>query len=279
MLVNSKHRLRSRLWIAGRSCLAVCFVLLPAMSAAAQQSSANSPGTITGPPTPPEHPLLPAIRIAEQCRERLRRLDDYEAVFTKHEVVGRRIVTQQMYVKLRHQPFSVYIKYLQPHEGREVVFVEGQNSGRLVAHLTGLQRIVGTLHLPPDSPEAMSDNRYPITHMGLETLLDTIIDQWQLESKYDEIDVKYYPRVRLGDVRCKVIESMHPRPRRQFQYHKTRLYIDADSRLPVRVENFAFPQSESAQPQIVEQYTYGRLKTNLGLTDMDFSQRNPEYDF
>jgi len=79
--------------------------------------------------TPDEHPLKPAIRYAQACLERVEALPGYEATFFKKEVVGTTTISQKMTIKVRHNPFSVYLYFHSPHEGREVIYVEGENNG------------------------------------------------------------------------------------------------------------------------------------------------------
>src|SRR5690606_29722795 len=102
-------------------------------------------------------------------------LNDYEAVFSKKELVGRQIIPNTMTIKFRSKPFSVYLRFHKPHEGREVLFVEGRNGGKLFAHETGIRGLVGTVSLLPTAPEAMSEGRYPITMFGMQKLADGVI--------------------------------------------------------------------------------------------------------
>ena len=104
-----------------------------------------------------------AIKLAKEVQENLKKIKDYEATFAKKEVVGRKLIQSEMYVKFREQPFSVYIKYLNPHAGREVIYVAGRNKDKLLAHGEGITSIVGTIKLKPDSKDALEENRYPIT--------------------------------------------------------------------------------------------------------------------
>jgi hypothetical protein len=125
----------------------------------------------------------------------------------------------------------------------------------------------------------MSESRHPITNMGLAGLVDGVIEQWEEETKYGEIEVKYYPNAKLRGMECKVIESSHPRPRRQFKFQMTRLYIDKATNLPVRVEQYGFPAAPGQKPPLIEEYTYWNIRTNVGLTDRDFDPENPSYGF
>ncbi len=255
----------------------LAFVGAPVQSQDAQPRSQQQPAQ-----RKQEHPLKKAIAIARESIRKMEALGDYQADLIKKEVVGKKALTQQMKIKIRHKPFSVYMYYQTPTElkGREVLFVEGKNNGNLLAHGTStLEKLVGTVKLRPNSNTAMQDNRHPITKIGLLRTTEELIKQWQTESQYGETEVKYYPDAKIDNIACKVVESSHPRPRKQFKFQKTRLWIDAKTGLPIRVEQFGFPRDPKAKAPLVEQYTYRNLKPNLGLTDRDFDKTNPRYNF
>jgi len=229
---------------------------------------------------PAEHPLIPAIRLAEQSYQTLLKIADYEATLIKQEFVNGRLLTQRISLRLKEEPFSVYLRYEEPNAGREILFVNGANGNQLLAReATGLSSLVGTVPLAIDSPQVMAENRHVITDLGMRRLLEMAITQWQVESKFGETDVKYYPNAKMGNADCEVIEVSHPRPRKQFLYHMTRLFIEKQSRLPIRIENYGFPAQAGLPAQLLEEYTYVNVKTNLGMTAADFDRRNPRYSF
>ncbi len=226
-----------------------------------------------------EHPLAPALRHARTCQEKIKAIPGYECTFSKKEVVGKELISQTMKMKVRHDPFSVYMYFLEPSKGREVIFVNGRNDNKLQVHETGLASLIGTLSLSPEDTRVMAENRYPITRAGLLNMVDTVIDQWQEESKYGETDVKYFEDAKVGDYTCRVIESSHPQPRKQFPYHLTRLWIEEKSGLAVRVQQFGFPKKKDAKPSIVEDYAFTSIKPEVRLTDRDFDTKNPGYNY
>src|SRR5688500_12093818 len=57
-----------------------------------------------------EHPLAPAIRLAESSLATVSQLDDYTATLTKRELINGSLVTQVMNLKFRDEPFSVYLE-------------------------------------------------------------------------------------------------------------------------------------------------------------------------
>jgi hypothetical protein len=225
------------------------------------------------------HPLEAALELARQSRDAAAALDDYQATFSKKELVGQQLIPLTMDIKFRTKPFSAYLRFHKPHEGREVLYVEGRNGGKLLAHETGLAGLVGTVSLVPTSAQAMSEGRYPITRFGLENMAEGVIGLWEAELKHEPPEVKYYPNAKLAGMECRVIESVHPKPQRHFPFHRTRLYIDKATGLPVRVEQNGYPAKAGAYPPIIEEYTYSNLRTNVGLRDADFDSRNPKYGF
>jgi len=251
---------------------------------------AGSPatGSAQDQPTPPvdeKHPLYLPLVEAYKAREVLKGVKDYEALFTKRELIGRRVQTTVMNLKLRHEPFSVYLKFQGANAGREVIFVEGRNKDRqnrdnLFVHEVGIKSIVGTLSLLPDGSDAMADNRYPVTMIGMKNMLDKVIKQWEAEGKLGEIKTQKYPDAKLpSGEECVAYESMHPLPRNQFPFHITRLWIEKKTGMAIRVEQLGFPQKGDKSPPIIEEYTYSKIKTNVPLADVDFSIKNPSYAF
>ncbi len=225
------------------------------------------------------HPLAPGLQMAGDSLEALDSIQDYTATFHKNEMVGRKRITQRMSLKLREKPFSVYLRFEAPEEGREVIYVDGQNDGDLLVHETGLTSLIGTIGLNPKGSKAMEEARYPVTMIGMRTMLDQVVAQWQSEIAMTDIKVRYFPNAKVDDVECRVFESSHAQKGSGIKFHMTRLYVAKENQMPVRVEQFDFPAKTGAQPAIIEQYTYSNVKTNVGLKDIDFDTENPAYEF
>ena len=274
VMKNAECRSRRVRWSA------VAVACLALQQAADAQSPEVRPTATKQADRATEHPLKPAIRIAQTCLEKLQHVRDYECVLTKRERINNRLTTQVMFMRFREEPFSVYFKFGEPFAGREVLYVSGRNNGMMLAHEgSGIKSLVGTVSLPLDSPEITAENRHSITDVGLRNLVQLLIKQWEFESQYGEIKVQYYPDAKLGDVPCRVVEASHPQPRRQFPYHVTRLYVDSRTELPVRVENYGWPLQTGGPPVLIEEYTYSKLRTNVGLTDHHFDRSCPDYKF
>jgi hypothetical protein len=228
-----------------------------------------------------KHVLTPVIEAARASRDATSKLQGYSSTFIKQELTPKKgMIRQSMSVKFRRDPFSVYIKFIDPHPGREVIYVDGRNKGKMQVHEpSGIVSLAGTLSINPTGDEAMKENRYPITNFGMEKLLDVMIAQWEIELKHAETDVTTYPNAKVGDVECRMFEVTHPKERPHFKYRLTRMYIDRKNGLPIRVERYAFPTKAGEEPPLVEEYTYTEVKIESKLTDLDFDVKNDTYGF
>ena len=74
-------------------------------------------------------------------RERFSRLPGYTATLAKQERIGSDLLEEITFgIKVRHQPFSVYMKWQSGDEvGKEVLYVDGTNEDQLLVRLGGIE--------------------------------------------------------------------------------------------------------------------------------------------
>jgi hypothetical protein len=229
----------------------------------------------------PSDPVSRAMKAITACQERFQYVHDYTCTFVKRERVDGRLTAEHiMFMKARTDPKSVYFKFHQPNRGREAIYVQGRYRDRIVAHDVGVTKfLAGTMHLDPHGSMAMEDNRHPVTEAGIGTLIDTVAKHWAVELTPGESVLAFHDDARVGNRRCTMIESVHPRRGPNFLFHKVRLYIDQEFGLPIRFEAYDWPRHAGLVPDLVEEYSYLDLKLNVGLRDHDFDPGNQQYSF
>jgi hypothetical protein len=242
----------------------------------------NDATTLAGSPPATPKVVEKALEAARSSRDSLQKLPGYTCTFTKQEQVNKKgpLLRQVMTLKFRREPFSVYLKFVEPHPGREVLYVDGKNKGKLLVHEpSGLVAMVGTIALAPTSSDVMKENRYPVTMIGMEKMIDTAIGDWEDAGKDADIQVDMYPQAKVGDAECTMFETMHPASGPGLKYHKSRLYIDKKTNLPIRSEQYAFPAKAGDEPPLFEEYTYSNLQLDTPPGDADFDANNKSYSF
>ena len=124
-------------------------------------------------PTPVEKPansLDAARKVVELAAKVYGPVPDYQVRVTKREVVaGKQQPVDEAELSFRKEPYSVHLKVVGENgTGREVLYVKGQNGGKMVI-LTGKGDIISGLkkEIDPDSPLVSGRSRGKIYDSGV----------------------------------------------------------------------------------------------------------------
>jgi hypothetical protein len=125
----------------------------------------------------------------------------------------------------------------------------------------------------------MMNNRYPITNAGMKNLLTLLLKLGQRKELLKNCRVKFVEDQKVDDRPCLLIEIDNPRTTDEFKLATARIWLDREWNAPVRFESWEWPDEIGAEPVLIEQYSYLKLKFDQGLTDRDFDPANPQYGF
>ena len=238
-------------------------------------------GAAAEPATLPDA-LATAHRALDEIEHNVR---DYSAVIVKRERSGDRIAETVMFAKIREKPFSVYLYFFARRndasvKGREVLYVEGRNDGRLLVHTPGfIAGRLGTLALDPKGWIVMSGERHPITDIGLAGLCRQLIQRGESARDPSQVQVRRYEQARINTRACTLLEITFPAHGAQESGYLARVFVDRQWHFPIRVEAYELPPDRNQAPRLIEEYTYLEVKLNRGYSDADFDRKNPQYRF
>jgi len=239
------------------------------------------PGTLPDLTQLKASPLSEAVVAAETAFQRISAVPGYVATLHKRELLPGQAspLVQSMQIKLRHQPFSVYLRFTAPQAGREVLFVEGKNRGKLLVHeASGLASWVGTVQLEPTSDRVLAENRYPITLVGLRNGLWQLLTRWSTLKPLEGWQVEIQNEVLVGGVKTRQYAVQQASATPGTAFSRMELNIAPDSELPVRMAGFG-PVTGKQPAPLLEEYRYSDLQTQVRLQDADFDQNNRAYGF
>lgn len=227
---------------------------------------------------PGEHPLAPVIRVLTEVQANIdQNVRDYTCTLVKREALDGVLGEQQnIMMKVRNQPFSVYMVFLKPNQGREVLYVDGANNNELTVLETGFKRHLGKLNLDPAGMVAMRGQKHPITEVGLRNLTAKLIAGKTAEMQFMECEVSTNPIAMVCNRSTTMIQIEHPTPRKEFATHISRIFLDNELRVPIHYDAFMWPEAPGQTPPLDASYTYANLKLNVGLAPRDFDAENPE---
>ncbi len=241
----------------------------------------------------PMHPLDRALDIARNGLQGCRaNVNDYTALLIKRERIDDTLSPHEyMAVKIRNrkvvdgrivQPLSVYLNFLKPStvKGREVIYVEGKNNGNIVAHEGGFKgKFLPTVTIPPDGMLAMRGQRYPLTEIGVENLIEKLIERGERARQLPDVTCEFRKNARVKDRTCTVLQVTQPTKTPGSEFFQAQVFIDDAVNIPIRYVAYDWPSREGDPLEVIEEYNYLNLNINVGLTDADFDPYNPAYNF
>ena len=209
------------------------------------------------------------LQVLQAGLNRLEGCDGYTASFYRQERVdGELLDPETMELKVRHEPYSVFLEW--PDARRQASYVTGENDNKLLVRSRGLLSAVGTMKLDPEGSMALRESRYPITQVGLLPLTKCLITHYERDLK------------QAAGIRCDLQEVIeHQRPCLQFTivyasseldetYQKSIVCIDKELSLPISVRNFGWTESTEEPLELIEHYAYSNLDLNCQLSRPDF---------
>lgn len=222
------------------------------------------------------------IGLLEHGRRWLEGRSDYTATFYKQErIQGQLSPRNQIQLKIRRTPFSVYMHWQSPNAGREVIYRQGANDNRLLVHEgSGLASLlVPVLKLDPSGELAMSNSRHPVTEIGLMNLIDRLLEVRRSDLNNPNVQVSM-GEAAVDERPCFQFQFLYPENDAKAHYHKVIVCIDRDLRLPVACRTYDWPSPEGPlEPPLLEDYIYADLQFNLSLGDLAFDHQNPAYGY
>jgi hypothetical protein len=221
--------------------------------------------------------------LLKQAEQTLSRIDTIQAVFHKQErISGKLQELNVMQLKVRREPMSVYMRWQQPDEGREVIWQVDANDGQILAHPGGWRRkLVPLVKLDPLSERAMESSRRPISSAGLwkfnQRLREFVDDE---TTRGPHVRAEVSEAAQLGGRPCYCFQFVLLKRLPDLEFHKVVIFVDKELKLPIALEHYGWPTNEAPQtPLLEESYVFNDLKLNPPLADIDFSAENPTYQY
>ncbi len=246
-----------------------------------QTMAAQSPDVLTG-----RWAMLMQSMILEKGQQSFLKIADYTATLHKQERLGNTLGdVQTVKVKLRHAPFSVYMKWLTFDKGRELIYVEGENDGNLLVQPGGWKgRLTGTLSLDPAGRMAMSESRHPPSEAGLVRLAETLLSYNRKNLKLGQgWTCEMHDNQKFQGRDCYLFITIYDSPDISETYRKSVQYIDKELSLPIVVKNYTWDSEADPakidESSLIESYTWTDIRIEQRLANADFDETNSSYRF
>jgi hypothetical protein len=224
-----------------------------------------------------ETPLDRPLALMYEGKRKYAEVRDYTCTMQSQERVrGVLLEPNLIQMKMRTQPFSVYMRWLAPDSSRnqEVCFVLGRNGNkmRVKSHRLGKGGLLGWMSVDPSDSRVTEHSRHTIYEAGLGNLIEQTIKYWDAERQLGKTQVKM-AEYTCNNRRAVRIETTHTERLPQFYCYRSVLYVDAETKLPLRTENYDWPRAGGpAEGELLEMFSYFDMRLNVGLPDQDFNK-------
>jgi len=239
-------------------------------------------GAAVAPPAAPAqkgksaaHPLDEPLELVAKAKAAFGKVKDYSCRLIKRErIEGELSPNHVIDLKVRNKPFGVSMAWQEPKdlEGQEVVYAAGKYGGKMRVKPAKLLGSVGFVTLPIDDPRTRKTSKHKITEAGIGNLIGRCESGWKLERQLNVTTVRIAPYL-YAKRRCTRVELTHSgKAGGKIKHYKNVVYFDQQTNLPIRVENYGWPEEQKQPPPLVESFSYVNLRLNVGLADETFER-------
>lgn len=249
--------------LCGAGLLALTALLAPAVGQGPAPASAAA------------NPLAQPIAWLTEAKRSYANVKDYACTLVKRESV-RGVLHDENVIdfRMRTQPMSVHMRWLGPRklQNQEVYFVLGRNNNKMRVKGHGIQKIAGFVSIDPNDPRVLEHSRHTIYEAGIGNLIEQTLQHWTNEARFNKTQVKV-AEYTFDKRACYRIECTRTERRPEYYCYRSVLYIDKESKIPVRNENYDWPRPGGpAEGELLEVFNYIGLRFNLGLGDAEFNR-------
>jgi hypothetical protein len=210
----------------------------------------------------PQAFLQTALR---QCQEQVR---DYTCLYiTQQRLEGKVGKEQHVSVKLRAEPYSVFMKWLKnPVLAERPLYVKGRYDDMLLVKPSGISGLFVGSHVKRalDSRDAAKVSRRRIDEFGFAQILERICDVNAKAKEANQLTLRFDG---VGQIRTRetyVIERHLPQER---AYPDQRLVVHIDQEWLVPLAMWCY----GADDQLLGRYEFHDVKLNLDLSPTEFT--------
>ncbi len=207
------------------------------------------------------------------ARTALGKVRDYTCTFTRQEMRNGTLSGEQVAeMKVRSAPAGVYVRFARPEgiAGMEVAYTAARKNEKMRYRPAGTVGAKGFQTVALDDAKFLAENRHPVTEWTMAAIIDRISAATAREKTLNNPVEVYAGDYQFAGRNVTRYEILTRRPH-AFRYaHRMLVYVDKETKLPVRYEAYDQPKSGAAAGDLLEAYSFSDLKLNVGLGENSF---------
>ena len=218
--------------------------------------------------TPESKPADPLSAMLTAARAAYGKTRDYSGTYTRQERINGTLGAEQVgEMKMRVSPVGVYVRFARPEAiaGMEVAYSAAKADGKVRYRPAGVAGRRGFQKLEPKDSKFLAVNRHAVTSWGMGPIIELIASSTAREKALNnpvEVFTSDYQFANRNVTKYEI----HTRRAHAARYAaKMVVYIDKETKLPVRFEAYDDPKPGATAGELLEMYSFTDLKFNSGI--------------
>lgn len=247
-------------------------VLTSAAMAQQPKSGSVKPAAAT---TTPEAATTadPLSAMLADARAAYAKTRDYSGTYTRQERINGTLGAEQVgEMKMRVNPAGVYVRFARPDaaSGMEVAYSSAKKDGKVRYRPAGVAGRKGFLKLEVDDSKFLAANRHPVTAWGMGPIIELIATSTAREKTLNNPVEVFTADYQFASRNVIKYEIYTRRPHALRYAAKMVVYVDKETKLPVRFEAYDDPKAGATTGELLEMYSFTALKFNSGIGENTF---------
>jgi hypothetical protein len=184
---------------------------------------------------------------------------DYTALFLKRERIDGVLLPLET-IELRYQaPFKVYMAWRDPHAGRVIVYVEGENNNKILVNPGGVLRFL-RLKLEPTGSLATQNTHHTIREVGLQKTIALLEREYERGRREGQVTLSFQGYDAVTDRQAYHLTLVcHADKTAGYYAQRGEIWVDTAYFLPIKLSLYDWDD------QLYAYYEYQNLHLNPGL--------------
>lgn len=224
----------------------------------------------------------PAVVAAEalpkaiaDARTALAKVRDYHAHLVRQERVRGTLAPETVAeLRVKMEPFAIAIATTKPASlaGEETSYAPLKSRLNVRYRAPGIEGVKGFTTVEAGSAKALTNCRHPAAEYGLAAMLGRVEKALEVERHLQNPVAVYAAEFTIAGKPVTRFEVVADRPHPARYAHRIVLFVEAESKLPVRFEAYDTPKTAGDEGELIEMQSVVGLKINVGLGARDLDR-------
>jgi hypothetical protein len=242
---------------------------------------------IAGAQTPKADPVKPAAvpaveaakiddtlgTLLKDARAAHAKTRDYSGTYTRQERFNGTLSAEQVAeMKFRVNPVGVHVRFARPDSiaGMEIAYSAAKKNGKMGYRPAGAAGRGGFRKLDVDDSKFLAEHRHAVTQWGMGPLIELIASTTAREKTLNNPVEVFSADYQFDKRNVTKYEIYTRRPHAARYAAKMVVFIDKETKLPVRFEAYGDARPGATTGELLEAYSFTNLKFNSGIGENSF---------